>query len=244
MNDLSPKEFILGGVEISAIENMDFALKTIIRPNNTVVPGFGVSINSEIIVSAINDPSFKQALATATFRFPDGIGVVWAMRRHGAKTVRIPGCELWESLMICAGKSKSRVYLLGATSEVLELTTSKLKLDFGVNFVGCNNGYFPMQDHSMIIRSIVASNPQIVTVAMGSPRQEEFIVQCRKEHPDAFYLGVGGTYDVFVNAVKRAPEWIRDCNCEWLYRLIKNPKRVFRQMNLVKFVTKECLGQL
>ncbi|WP_140149361.1 WecB/TagA/CpsF family glycosyltransferase, partial [Vibrio parahaemolyticus] len=102
------------------------------------------------------------------------------------------------------------------------------------NIVGFADGYF--QDDDVMIKKILSLTPDIVTVAMGSPRQEIFIQKCRDAGVDAFMMGVGGTYNVFVGAVERAPESWCKVNLEWLYRLIKEPSRIFRQVRLLKFL--------
>ncbi|MGQ7146924.1 WecB/TagA/CpsF family glycosyltransferase, partial [Escherichia sp. SS-MK2] len=81
-----------------------------------------------------------------------------------------------------------------------------------------------------------ASGAQIVTVAMGSPKQEIFMRDCRLVHPDALYMGVGGTYDVFTGHVKRAPKIWQTLGLEWLYRLLSQPSRIKRQLRLLRYL--------
>jgi len=170
-------------------------------------------------------------------RFADGIGVVWALRKKGAKqAARIPGCEFWMALMQKVGQVNQPVFLVGAKLEILNQVKAKLVCEWGVQVVGMQDGFFKDFQQDALIERIKASGTKIVTVAMGSPRQELFISQCRKSYPDAFYMGVGGTYDVFTGNVKRAPEWACKLNVEWLYRLASNPSRFFRQVVLLKYL--------
>jgi len=235
---------LVGGIEVHPFHNTSDAVSSIINLDGQLTSGFGIAINPEKVMAAIKDPKVRGFLQSATFRFPDGIGVVWAMRKKGYKTVRIPGCELWEALMKRAGEMEVPVYLIGAKPELVNKVVGKLSDDYNVNVVGYHHGYFNSVDESGIIDDIVASGAKIVTVAMGSPKQEKFIVSCRKKYSGAFYLGVGGTYDVYIGTVIRAPAWARKANMEWLYRLVQNPKRFRRQTILLKFLILLLLGKI
>ncbi|VEC58725.1 UDP-N-acetyl-D-mannosaminuronic acid transferase [Escherichia coli] len=95
-----------------------------------------------------------------------------------------------------------------------------------MNIVGSQDGYFKPEQRQALFERIHASGAQIVTVAMGSPKQEIFMRDCRLVHPDALYMGVGGTYDVFTGHVKRAPKIWQTLGLEWLYRLLSQPSRI------------------
>ncbi len=120
----------------------------------------------------------------------------------------------------------------------------KLVDSFRVNVVGMQDGYFTESQQAELIQRIKSSGARIVTVAMGSPRQELFINLCRQTYPDAFYMGVGGTYDVFAGNVKRAPLWACKLNVEWLYRLLANPSRFGRQVVLLEYLWLLLLGKI
>ncbi|EBS5740003.1 lipopolysaccharide N-acetylmannosaminouronosyltransferase, partial [Salmonella enterica subsp. enterica serovar Eastbourne] len=96
--------------------------------------------------------------------------------------------------------------------------------------------YFTAEQRDALFERIRDSGAKIVTVAMGSPKQEIFMRDCRKIHPDALYMGVGGTYDVFTGHVKRAPKVWQNMGLEWLYRLLSQPTRFRRQLKLLKFL--------
>uniref|UniRef100_UPI001E3E4ED2 WecB/TagA/CpsF family glycosyltransferase n=1 Tax=Vibrio parahaemolyticus TaxID=670 RepID=UPI001E3E4ED2 len=105
---------------------------------------------------------------------------------------------------------------------------------YGVNIVGFSDGVFESEDDTIMY--IQTLKPDILTVAMGSPKQEIFMQKCRDAGIDAFMMGVGGTYNVFVGAADRAPKAWCNLNLEWLYRLLKEPSRIFRQVRLLKFL--------
>lgn len=227
----------VGGVSVIVHRSVSEAVDSVISADGRLSHEFAVSLAPETVMRAINDPQFMAVIKTATFVFADGIGVVWALRRKGCSfAARVPGCEFWEMSMRKAGLFGIPVFLIGAREEVLNKVHDKLKDLYNVNVVGKQDGFFSVADEQKIFECVKASGARIVTVAMGSPRQEYFISKCRELYPDAFYLGVGGTYDVFSGDVKRAPPWACRLNIEWLYRLLSNPSRFGRQLVLGKYL--------
>ncbi|WP_234495023.1 WecB/TagA/CpsF family glycosyltransferase [Vibrio maritimus] len=193
-----------------------------------------VAINPEKIVTASEDPAVLYSLKSADILYLDGIGASkLASYRLGRKVSRVPGCELWELLMEKSAVTKTPVYILGSASEVVQATVTKLT-DLGVNIVGCRDGYF--DDEDSLIEEIRLSEAKILCVAMGSPKQELFMLKCREAGLSCFMMGVGGTYDVFVGKVNRAPALFRNLNLEWAYRLVVQPSRILRQRKLPKFL--------
>lgn len=136
------------------------------------------------------------------------------------------------------------VFLVGGKPEVLAQTEAKLRNQWNVNIVGSQDGYFKPEQRQALFERIHASGAQIVTVAMGSPKQEIFMRDCRLVHPDALYMGVGGTYDVFTGHVKRAPKIWQTLGLEWLYRLLSQPSRIKRQLRLLRYLRWHYTGNL
>lgn len=239
-------ELYVGDIPVTAHRSMEDAVDSILsNSQREVAPGFAIAINPEKVMKARSDAQVMATLNSATFRYADGIGVVWMLRQKGAPWAsRIPGCELWIHLMRRAAELKQPVFLVGAAPDVLETVREKLNTDFGSHLVGSQDGYFASTQQDDVIRRIKDSSAKIVSVAMGSPRQELFIAECRKQYPDAFYMGVGGTYDVFVGHVQRAPEWACRMNIEWLYRLLSNPSRMSRQLVLIHYLALGLLRRL
>lgn len=230
--DVVPVSCFIGGLEISSCPSVDELAQGIVR-NGNVKYGFAIAVNAEKIVASYENPDVHKTLSTATMLYPDGAGVSLLMSKRLAPTARIPGCDLWMSIMGESAKHKVPVFIVGATKEVNEQTVQRLLHD-GVNVVGSADGYFASEED--LVDCIKSSKAKIITVALGSPRQENFINKCRQVYPDAFYMGVGGTYDVFVGRVKRAPQFWQNLNLEWLYRLVSEPKRAFRQIKLIKYI--------
>lgn len=241
----APNSSEVAEIPLDIFENMKEAVDHIILNDEKVLAGSAIAINPEKIIRSQNDKETKDAIMSASIRYADGIGVVKTLaRKTGKKVSRIPGCELWEEIMLKAGSTKTPVFIVGASPEVNIKAVEKLKQQYNVNVCGAQDGYFDKGSEKNLIDKIAHSNAKIVTVALGSPRQELFIKNCQTVYPDAFYMGVGGTYDVYTEQVKRAPELYRKLNLEWFYRLMSDPKRIFRQKNLLKYLYLDITRQL
>ncbi|GAA0555582.1 lipopolysaccharide N-acetylmannosaminouronosyltransferase [Rheinheimera aquimaris] len=227
-------EVKVGPVQVSAFADMQQLLAFIIREDGSTYAGSAIAINPEKVLTAMRNSEIEAVISGADIRYADGIGVVKVMRRRLKKNVqRIPGCELWQQLMLRAATYKVPVFIVGAKPEVNQQTADKLRAQ-QVNLVGAVDGYF--KDEAALIAQIKQSGARFVSVAMGSPKQELLIQRIRAQHPDCFYMGVGGTYDVFTGNVKRAPELWCKLNLEWAYRLLSQPSRIGRQLGLLRYV--------
>jgi UDP-N-acetyl-D-mannosaminouronate:lipid I N-acetyl-D-mannosaminouronosyltransferase len=192
-----------------------------------------IAVNAEKILHATDR---TRELFRKNIGYSDGIGAVWALKRKGFRhAIKIPGCELWLEIIKSSYVSKS-FYLVGAKQEVLEKTIERLKLEFpGINILNYRNGYIKSDNEkNELIADIKTRKPDVVFVAMGSPKQEMLIDEMLQAHT-AVYQGLGGSFDVYVGTVQRAPTWWVKHNLEWAYRLVKQPARIGRQIHLVKF---------
>lgn len=211
-----------------------------------VKAGTLVAINAEKVLAAEQDKPLWDLIAEAEYKYADGISIVRAIRRKypQAQVTRVAGADLWEALMQKAGAEGTPVFLLGGKLAILRQTEEKLRAQWQVNIVGSQDGYFPPEQRDEVFERVRASGARIVTVAMGSTRQEILMRDCRRYHPQALYIGVGGTYDVFTGHVKRAPLAWQRMGLEWLYRLLSQPSRITRQINLLKFLAYYFSGRL
>ncbi|WP_298892539.1 WecB/TagA/CpsF family glycosyltransferase [uncultured Psychroserpens sp.] len=192
-----------------------------------------VAVNAEKILHATED---SRALINRNLGYPDGIGAVWALQKKGFKNVvKIPGCELWLDVVQHYYKTKS-FYLVGGKQEIIEATVTQLKSEFdGINICNFRNGYIKTEaEEQALIADIKKHSPDVVFVAMGSPKQENLMERIQQSH-QAVYQGLGGSFDVYTGHVKRAPEWWVKNNMEWTYRLLSQPSRIKRQIHLVRF---------
>lgn len=204
--------------------------------------GVLVAINALKILNATDE---TRQLINRNIGYCDGVGAQLALRKKGEKdVVKIPGCELWLKIVAAFYKQKT-FYLIGGKQTVIEKCVAKLKEDFpGINIVGYRNGYLKDEgDKQSLIADIVSKKPDVVFVAMGSPKQELLMEEIQKAH-NAIFQGLGGSFDVYVGAVERAPKWWLDHNLEFAYRLIRQPKRIKSQILLFKFLWKLYTDQL
>lgn len=196
-------------------------------------PGILVAINAEKILHA-NEQT--RGIINRNIGYCDGSGAVLALKQKGFKNVqKIAGCELWLKI-IRRFLSEKTFYLVGSKPQVIEETVAKLKVDFpGIRIVGYRDGYLKSEQERLdLVADIVAKKPDVVFVAMGSPKQELLMEEIQKQHK-AIFQGLGGSFDVYTGHVERAPKWWVDHNLEFAYRLLKEPKRIKRQIYLVKY---------
>ncbi len=205
--------------------------------------GILVAINAEKILHATDQ---TRNIINRNIGYCDGIGAVMALKKHGYKDVaKIPGCELWLKIIASTYKDGKTFYLVGSKQEVIEATVAKLKEEFpGINIVNYRNGYINSDEEKQsLLDDIATKKPDVVFVAMGSPKQELLMEEMSERHP-AIYQGLGGSFDVYTGRVERAPKWWVDHNLEFAYRLIKQPSRIKRQIHLVKFLILLKLGKI
>ncbi|WP_455815528.1 lipopolysaccharide N-acetylmannosaminouronosyltransferase [Pseudomonas graminis] len=205
-----------------------------------------VAINAEKVLTAEADAAVSQLIEAAEYKYADGISIVRSIRKKypQAQVSRIAGADLWEALMERAGREGTPVFLIGGKPSVLAQTIDKLRRQWNVNIVGSQDGFFTPDQRDALFTRIRESGAKLVTVAMGSPRQEILMRDCKASYPDALYMGVGGTYDVFTGQVKRAPKIWQRMGLEWLYRLLSQPSRLKRQLRLLKYLKYHWRGDL
>ena len=195
--------------------------------------GILVAINAEKILHA--SPEMR-AIINRNIGYCDGAGAQLALKQKGFKEAcKVPGCELWLKIIERFHKEKT-FYLVGGKPQVIEETVAKLKSQFeGINIVGYRDGYLKKdKDRENLINDIVEKKPDVLFIAMGSPKQELLMEDISKRHK-AIFQGLGGSFDVYTGHVQRAPKWWVDHNMEFAYRLLREPKRIKRQIHLVKY---------
>lgn len=194
-------------------------------------PGILLAINAEKIARA--DPVAVE-IARTNLAYPDGIGAVMALRRHGIRAHRLPGAELWLALIERYAGTRS-FYLLGATDAVVQTVADRLaQLHPGIQ-LWYRSGYVSPDQEAQLEEEIRLRRPDFVFVAMGSPRQELLIRRLYAIHP-AVYMGLGGSFDVFAGTKRRAPRWLQERGLEWAYRFAREPARLRRLPTYLRFV--------
>ncbi len=237
--------YTLRGLKLIGWRNMAHALDFLFA-GGELKQGTLVAINAEKMLTLEDDPQVRALIEAAEFKYADGISVVRSMRKKYPQAVveRVAGADLWEALMERAGREGTPVFLIGGKPGVLAQTQQQLRDRWQVNIVGGQDGYFQPEQRQALFERVRDSGAKIVTVAMGSPRQELLMRDCREVYPHALYMGVGGTYDVFTGHVKRAPKVWQRMGLEWLYRLLSQPSRITRQLRLLRYLAWHYRGQL
>lgn len=186
-----------------------------------------ITINPEMISEASKNPEFASIISSADLVVPDGIGVEIGLKLLGHKVRRIPGIELGKALIVKFSKENKSVAMVGAKPEVVDLAVANLKNEIPeLNIVYSHDGYF--QDDTKILSELEAANPDLILVALGSPKQEFFINKLKNKLPNSVMIGLGGSFDVWAGVVNRAPVVYQKLGLEWLYRTLKEPQRFKR----------------
>lgn len=200
---------------------------------------FVVTANPEIVMHANKNPHYMKTLQQADFIIPDGIGVVFGSKILKRPIIeRVAGVELMKDLLEVANRRKLRVFFLGAKEEVVGQVAQNVQKDYpDLVVAGYHHGFFKQND-KQIVEKVKSTKPDLVFVALGFPRQENWIVNHFSEFEKGYFMGVGGSFDILAGTVKRAPKvWIK-LNLEWLYRVIKQPQRMKRMAFLPLFILK------
>lgn len=196
--------------------------------------GYTVAINALKIVGYNNNSETRRIINQGIFHVPDGVGAVHALKllhKRNSMKLDLPG-----SMLDLASQEKYRCFFLGASEDSNSKAYDKVASMYpGINRVGRLNGYF--KEYSEVRNAIKESNPQVVLLALGSPKQEHLSNELLKEFPHILFVGCGGRFDILAGKLKRAPKWIVENNFEWLYRLLLEPrKRIKMQLALGHFM--------
>lgn len=209
----------------SLIQKYDYGQKTVV-----------ISGNPEILYNAWNHKNMKALLLKSDI-IPDGIGVILAGLIYGKHfKEKIAGIEIMEDLLNTSYDKKMNIYLLGAQEEIVKKAADICKERYGAYICGFNNGYFDINNCNTIINEINEKGTDVILVAMGSPRQEDFIFNNFDKLNCKIFMGVGGSFDVIAGKINRAPKWMIKLGLEWLYRVIKEPTRIKRLISIPRFL--------
>lgn len=189
------------------------------------------AVNAAKIVRMRRDRRLRDAVLAANFIVADGTSVVWASRLLGrALPERVTGVDLFFALLELADRDGRSVYLLGARPETLRIAIARIREDYpGVHIVGSHHGYFAPEDVARIEADIRFAAPDMIFVGMTSPRKEQFLAAASARIGVPVCHGVGGSFDILAGTVRRAPARWQRLGCEWLYRLIQEPRRLWRR---------------
>ena len=196
--------------------------------------------NAEMIMMATHDNELRDILNSASLVVPDGAGTVWAAHHLGYDMPeRVAGYDLVQEILREAPRFHRRIFFFGSAPGVADMAKKVAEEKYaGIEIVGTRNGYFSDDDNDDIVRQIRESKPDLLIAALGVPKQEKWLKNFQGDIGGPLAIGVGGTLDVMAGVVPRAPKWMQRAKLEWLFRGLRQPKRIGRLMALPKFVIK------
>ncbi|WP_240543675.1 WecB/TagA/CpsF family glycosyltransferase [Spirosoma foliorum] len=203
--------------------------------------------NVHMVIEAKHKPKVADAVNSSDWILPDGLPLTWAMRLlYLIRQDRITGMDMLPSLLERAAKEDLAIFLYGSTSDVLKRSVEKCKFLFpGVNIVGTYSPPFrelTVEEENSVISTISHSGAQLVFVALGCPKQELWINNMRGRIP-AVLLAIGGALPVLAGDVTRAPSWMQKMGLEWFFRLMQEPKRLFKRYAVTNSLYVWYMGQ-
>lgn len=222
----------LGFDNVSKDEALNYAFSKIPEHRAAYV----VTPNPEIVMQSRKDEEMHSAIEASDLVIADGVGVIIGAKILGRPLKeRIPGIDFTTALFEKMAIEGMSVFLFGAKPGIAELAAEKISEKYpGLIIAGTNDGYFT--EDKPIVEKINAAAPDLLLVCLGAPKQEKWMRHHREELNVGLMIGAGGSLDVFSGTVERAPFGWRKLGLEWLHRLIKDPRRIKRMINLPKFI--------
>jgi len=217
---------------------IDEAVSTAMQLISEHRAAYMVTPNPEIVMETWKNDSLKAAVNGADMVLPDGIGVVKAAKLLGTPlTDRVPGIDTASAIMAALAEKGGSAFLFGSKPGVAEAAAEYLEKTYrGLSIVGCRDGYF--NDDTEIIDAINEAKPDFLFVCLGFPKQELWMQRNAGRLNVGLMAGLGGSLDVFAGTVLRAPKKWQELGLEWLYRVLKEPKRIKRIARLPLFLVK------
>lgn len=219
--------------------SMESALQFVENSVRSTAPPLSiVCSNPEKVYVLRSHPSLRTLFENSGLVIPDGVGITLAVRiLYGKRLRRLAGADLMQAICAVAPTHGYRVFLYGSSPNVNRRAADILKQRYpGIQIVGCQHGYHAAAESKTVVDRINRSRPDILFVGLGSPGQELWIQQNVSSLRVKLVQGIGGTLDTIAGNVRRAPSWMRAVGLEWLYRLLRQPFRAHRQLNLARFI--------
>lgn len=190
-----------------------------------------VVVNAAKLVHIQTDKELYNSVISSDIINPDGQAVVWASRfLDQPLPERVAGIDLMQNLVELASEKEYKVFFFGAKEEVVSEVVRRYTQKYSKEIIaGYRNGYFSKDEEESIARQIADSGAHILFVAISSPTKEVFLNKYKKIIKTPFIMGVGGSFDVVAGKVTRAPLWMQKFGLEWFYRLIQEPKRMWKR---------------
>ena len=211
--------------------NVTDTIRLVERYIEQKVPLHLMGVNADKINELNKNERLKQIVNSCGIINADGASVIKASKFLGKPLPeRVAGIDLMQSLIELSEKQGYSVYLLGAKQEVVDKTASVLKEQHPcLKLVGVHNGYFKESDWVNISKELKSIHPDLVFVGITSPMKEYLIEFLQDDGNDSVFMGVGGSFDVLSGNIPRAPKWMQKAGLEWLFRVMQEPRRLFKR---------------
>jgi N-acetylglucosaminyldiphosphoundecaprenol N-acetyl-beta-D-mannosaminyltransferase len=204
-----------------------------------------VTVNVAHLMMMRKDFELKNAIYSGDVIVADGQPIVWASHLLGTPLPeRVAGIDLMTNLLDQGDKNGLRIYLLGAKQEVLDKLSILIQEKYpGIILCGMRNGYFDEAQEKLIVEEISTHSPDILLIGMPSPFKETWAEKHRNELNSSIIIGVGGSFDVLAGFVKRAPQWMQKIGMEWFWRLLMEPRKLWKRylINNTYFIYRLCI---
>jgi N-acetylglucosaminyldiphosphoundecaprenol N-acetyl-beta-D-mannosaminyltransferase len=190
-----------------------------------------ITANAGVLCMMRRDRELREACRSGDLVLADGMSVVWALRAAATPVPeRVTGVDLMSRLLEEGARRGLRAYFLGARQEVIQALVELCARRYpGLVVAGCRNGYFSAADHPAIVEEIRGRRPHLLFVGMPSPFKEVFCQRHRDRLDVPVLMGVGGSFDVLAGYVSRAPRWLRAVGMEWSWRLLMEPRKMWKR---------------
>ena len=210
---------------------MDEAIDWIVRRVKSGLSSQLCFVNPDCLNIAFVNPEYRRVLEQADRILPDGVGIHLACRISGTSLVaNVNGTDLFPRLCEKAAAEKLSLFLLGSAPGRAEDTARNMQIRFeGLRIAGTHPGYFAASEESALVEEINSSRADILLVGLGAPRQDVWIASNLSRLRPAVKIGVGGLFDFYSERISRAPQWMREIGMEWLWRLVLQPRRMWRR---------------
>ena len=221
-------------IEVDNI-TLDNAIKIIDRYASDKKPRYVVTPNVDHIIKLEEDIEFQNVYKNADLILTDGMPLIWISKLLKDPIIeKVSGSDLFPKVCELASEKGYKVFLLGAAEGVAEKAATNLKNKYkGLNIVGTYSPSYGFEKNEQEVRLIIdiikTSNPDILAVGLGAPKQEKFLYKYKEELNIPISLGIGASIDFEAGNIKRAPKWMQKSGLEWFYRLCKEPKRMYKR---------------
>ena len=227
-----------------SVHVMDCYLGWLVDRLRSRQPCHVITLNAEMTMQAQRNAALADIIRRAELVVPDGAGIVFYLMLYGLSVKRLPGIELAEALLqeVAASTDLGSVFFFGGAPGVAQRATEFWQTRLpSLSIAGSQHGFLNPEIQRDLEERLQALQPQLILVGLGVPRQEFWLAEHLHLCPNATWIGVGGSLDIWAGTKRRAPAWLRNHSLEWMYRLYQEPWRWRRMLALPEFAGRALL---